>query len=92
MRSLTLKATAVLSALALVILVASGFRGGADRSTLPKGTISVGLGNNLTVNVALTFKAAFANSARQDCAFWRQAWITRSSWGKLSRMLFCHSL
>ncbi len=48
MRSLTLKATAVLSALALVILVASGFRGGADRSTLPKGTISVGFGNNLT--------------------------------------------
>src|SRR3989442_12928080 len=48
MRSQAVKALAAIAALALVVLVASGFRGGADRATLPKGTISVGFGNNLT--------------------------------------------
>src|SRR5947209_6214486 len=48
MRSRTVKALAAIAALALVIVVASGFRGGADRTALPKGTIAVGFGNNLT--------------------------------------------
>ncbi len=48
MKSRTLKALAVAAALALMVLVASGFRGGADRTALPKGTIAVGFGNNLT--------------------------------------------
>src|SRR5205085_586278 len=48
MRSNTLKALALVAALMLVTVVASGFRGGADRTALPKGTIAVGFGNNLT--------------------------------------------
>lgn len=48
MSSRTLKALAAAAALALVILVASGFRGGHDRAGLAGGTISVGFGNNLT--------------------------------------------
>src|SRR5207244_9517782 len=47
MRSRTFKALAAAAALALVILVASGFRGGGDRTRL-SGTIKVGFGNNLT--------------------------------------------
>ena len=48
MRSQTVKALAAIAALAVLVLVASGFRGGADRTALPKGTIAVGFGNNLT--------------------------------------------
>ena len=48
MTSRTLKALCVIGALALVILVASGFRGGAEQRGLTGGTIAVGFGNNLT--------------------------------------------
>jgi branched-chain amino acid transport system substrate-binding protein len=47
MRSRTIKALAAAAALALVVLIASGFRGGGDRTQL-SGTIAVGFGNNLT--------------------------------------------
>ncbi len=47
MTSRTIKALAAAAALALVVLVASGFRGGGDRTQL-SGTITVGYGNNLT--------------------------------------------
>lgn len=48
MSSRVLKAIAASAAVALVVLVASGFGGGSDRSGLSGGTISVGFGNNLT--------------------------------------------
>jgi branched-chain amino acid transport system substrate-binding protein len=48
MSSRTLKLLAATGAFALVIAVASGFRDGAERGGLTKGTISVGFGNNLT--------------------------------------------